>query len=203
MYEVDFKDGRTEKFETLSGQQLYGAIFKDRSLAECDFSCSRLREANFVSANIEGANFSNCYLTGADFTRAVGPEATFSNCRASFVNFDDSHLKRADFSQSRLCYASFGDADLSDVDLTGSVITNITKGNRQEIKVIDWDMWTLVYCPTIQQLAIGCQQHSVADWYHFSDQTIVDLAGSNAIEKWHHYKPILQSLGVFDSVLVS
>ena len=64
-------------------------------------------------------------------------------------------------------------------------------GNAQEIKSMQVDTWMVVW--TADQMAIGCQQHPIGDWWDFSDAQIAEM-DTLALEWWRKWKPILQQI---------
>jgi hypothetical protein len=110
------------------------------------------------------------YLTDADLTGA--------------------DLRRADLRDADLTGADLRGADLTDADLTGAVLWD-TIGNGREIKTIQTDNWTVVYTADVMQ--IGCQRHTIKDWFRFSDADIGKM-DSKALEWWGRWKPRLTDI---------
>ena len=76
-------------------------------------------------------------------------------------------------------------ANLSEANLSG------TTGNMREIKSLHADIWAVAW--TTEVLQIGCQQHSITDWWGFSDSEISAM-DTRALDWWKRWKPILQQL---------
>ncbi|MNR52428.1 hypothetical protein D3C85_1722750 [compost metagenome] len=64
-------------------------------------------------------------------------------------------------------------------------------GNFAEIKAIQCDLWTVTYTATHMQ--IGCQLHTLAEWWAFSDEEISRM-DSRALDWWRIWKQILQKI---------
>jgi hypothetical protein len=62
----------------------------------------------------------------------------------------------------------------------------------QEIKSMALDRYQVVYTATT--LSIGCQQHSIEDWWEFSDHKIRAMDRMRALNWWRKWKPILQQI---------
>lgn len=63
-------------------------------------------------------------------------------------------------------------------------------GNGREIKSLQCDTYLIAYTQEI--MAIGCQQHSIVEWWGFSDAEIRTMDGLRALEWWRKWKPILE-----------
>ena len=53
---------------------------------------------------------------------------------------------------------------------------------------------------TDKHIKIGCQQHLKNEWKAFEDREIIKMDGKKALEFWRMFKPVLQSLGLFEEV---
>lgn len=53
---------------------------------------------------------------------------------------------------------------------------------------------------TDNHIKIGCQQHLKNEWKAFEDREIIKMDGKKALEFWRMFKPVLQSLGLFEEV---
>ena len=61
----------------------------------------------------------------------------------------------------------------------------------REIKSIQCEKWPVTYTATHMQ--IGCQLHTLAEWWVFTDAQIVAMSPS-ALRFWCKWKPILQAI---------
>lgn len=53
---------------------------------------------------------------------------------------------------------------------------------------------------TDKHIKIGCQQHLKSEWKDFEDRKIIEMDGKKALEFWRMFKPVLESLGLFEEV---
>ena len=53
---------------------------------------------------------------------------------------------------------------------------------------------------TDKHIKIGCQQHLKNEWKAFEDREIIKIDGKKALEFWRMFKPVLESLGLFEEV---
>lgn len=53
---------------------------------------------------------------------------------------------------------------------------------------------------TDKHIKIGCQQHLKNEWKDFEDREIIKMNGKKALEFWRMFKPVLESLGLFEEV---
>ena len=81
-------------------------------------------------------------------------------------------------------------ADLSRADLSGAYLSGAS-GNMAEIKSVQADIWPVTYTAEVMQ--IGCQRHSIAEWWAFNDIEIGAM-DSDALTWWGVWKPILQTI---------
>ena len=98
-----------------------------------------------------------------------------SDWRLSDWRLTDANLTRADLT----------DANLTDANLRYAI------GNGRQIKTLQTEPWIIVYTDTM--MAIGCQQHSIEDWFNFDNDTI-DRMDSHALTWWKKWKPILATI---------
>jgi hypothetical protein len=60
-----------------------------------------------------------------------------------------------------------------------------------EVKTLCIDTWMVTY--TKDRLQIGCENHSIEQWYQFNDKTIASM-GSEALHWWRKWKDIIKSI---------
>ena len=153
----------------LSGADLRGANLSGANLSGAYLSGADLRGANLSGANLSGANLSGAYLSGADLRHA--------------------NLSEADLSGADLRYADLSGADLSGADLSGANLSGayLRGANLSEagLSVLFTDRWAVYVQPT--HIRIGCQYHTAAQWFAFSDTEIVGMA-TDALEWWIKWK---------------
>lgn len=82
----------------------------------------------------------------------------------------------------------FGDAEVYE---NAKVTTTVnTFGNAFIYKITVTD----------KHIKIGCQQHLKNEWKDFEDREIIKMNGKKALEFWRMFKPVLESLGLFEEV---
>ena len=168
----------------LSGANLSGA----------DLSGADLRYANLSYADLSGASLSYADLSGADLRYA---NLSYADLR--YANLSYANLSGANLSGANLRYANLSGADLSGANLSGANLSGanlryanlLCIGNMRHIKTIKADRWDVGY--THDTMQIGCQRHTIAEWFEFSDEEIAPM-DDGAIDWWRAWKPILQSI---------
>jgi hypothetical protein len=126
--------------------------------------------ANLSDANLSHANLSRANLSHANLSRA--------------------DLSRADLSDADLRGADLRGADLRGADLRGADLRNCI-GNMKQIKSLQCDTWLISYTST--HLNIGCQTHTIEDWFDFSNDEISSM-DNEALVWWKVWKPILKNI---------
>ncbi|MBJ2182204.1 pentapeptide repeat-containing protein, partial [Pseudomonas veronii] len=97
-----------------------------------------------------------------------------------------AYLRGANLRGANLRGANLSGAYLSDVsDICGA------SGNCHEVKAIQCDLWPVTY--TAERMQIGCQFHTLAEWWAFTDDEISCMDGK-ALDWWQVWKPILQNI---------
>lgn len=95
-----------------------------------------------------------------------------------------------DLSGSDLSGSNLRGSDLSCSDLSCSELSYAI-GNMREIKSMQLDKWMITYTQT--DMAIGCQQHPIKDWFAFDDEKIASM-DSGALDWWRKWKPVIQQI---------
>lgn len=144
-------------------------------LSGMDLSGLDLRGANLSWANLFGSNLSNANLRWANLR---------------WANLHRANLHRADLREADLYRADLRKADLRWADLRETNLRE-TVGNMEEIKSLQLDLYGITY--TNEVMAIGCQQHSIADWWEFTDDEIASM-DEGALHWWRNWKPFLQQI---------
>jgi uncharacterized protein YjbI with pentapeptide repeats len=114
-----------------------------------------------------------------------------SICNLLFSNLSNACLDNASLHTANLYETTLNETSFVNSNLRWAI------GNGEELKSMQWEEYCVVYCPSTNVMAIGCQQHSVEDWYNFTDIEIEDME-TGAIYWWRKYKPILTTLGIFN-----
>jgi uncharacterized protein YjbI with pentapeptide repeats len=121
-------------------------------------------KANLRDADLRGADLSEADLSGADLREA--------------------NLYGADLSGANLHEADLRGTNLRGTNLRGANLRS-TIGNMKEIKTLIFDNWVVNYTDTIMQ--IGCERHTIDEWFSFSDERI-DSMNENALTWWKKYR---------------
>ena len=103
----------------------------------------------------------------------------------------DADLIGADLRGANLRDASLRGADLSGSNLIGADLRRMASGNNREIRTMQTGEWIIVY--TDDMMAIGCQQHSLSEWWSFNDEQIAHM-DKGALDFWRKWRPILRQI---------
>ena len=122
-------------------------------------------------ADLRGADLSGTDLSGTDLSGA---------------DLRGADLSRADLYRADLRLAYLRGADLRGANLSWAI------GNNLEIRTIQTGFYVVVMTADI--MAIGCEQHLIADWMSFDDARILQMDGKKAFAFWRKWKPILQAI---------
>jgi hypothetical protein len=97
------------------------------------------------------------------------------------------HTKRFENgARANLRHADLWGANLEDANLRYIV----GQGSKQMV-CVQTPYWAVVMTP--DQMAIGCEQHAITDWWTFDEDRIGYMDGE-AIEFWRIWKPVLQQI---------
>ena len=123
---------------------------------------ANLHKADLRKADLRNVNLRKADLCGADLRNA---------------NLRWADLRNVDLRNAKLHGADLNEADLCNAIGDGRVIRTIQAGK---------------YCINISTdiMAIGCEQHSIKDWYSFNDDKI-DSMDVGALAWWKVWKPII------------
>ena len=132
---------------------------------------ANLRDANLMGANLMGAN-----LMGA--------------------NLRDANLMGANLIDANLMGANLMGANLRDANLMGANLIDANlmdcNGNLKHMKSVFCEQYPVTY--TVDVMQIGCQRHSIAEWWEFDDKRILEMDGKTALKWWRIWKPILKQV---------
>jgi hypothetical protein len=98
-------------------------------------------------------------------------------------------LSGADLSGADLSGANLSRADLSRADLSGADLRAL--GDMTYIKSLQIAVWPIGY--THDTMQIGCQRHTLAAWWAFTDEQISSM-DSQALAWWQVWEPTLQGI---------
>ena len=100
------------------------------------------------------------------------------------------NLRWADLSGANLRWANLRWANLRWANLRGANLSNAI-GNMRELKSMQLEGFAVCYSKT--DLAIGCQQHPIEDWWSFTDEQIEEMQ-TDISYLWHKWKPLLKQI---------
>jgi hypothetical protein len=155
------------------------------NLCDANLRGADLRGANLCGANLCGANLCDADLRGANLCGANLCGANLCGANLCGANLCDANLRGANLRGANLCGANLCGANLCDAYLCGA------GGNMQQIKSVQCDRWRVAYTHT--HMAIGCQQHTLSEWWGFTDEKIASM-DSEALTWWRVWKPILSQI---------
>ena len=116
-------------------------------------------------ADLRGADLSYADLRGADL---------------SYAYLRDANLRDTDLSYTNLSCA----------DLRGAQLWNCA-GNRREIKsIFVYKSYPISYTAT--NLQIGCENHTISEWWDFDHKRILAMDGDKALEFWRENKDFIK-----------
>lgn len=164
-------DGRKGSRANLEGANLEGVNLRG----------ANLDSATLAWSNLSGANLSWANLTGADLTGAHLSRANLVKANLSRANLNLAVLSRADLMWS----------NLHEANLEGAILRGTT-GNMEHVKSVFCDTYLVTYTSEVMQ--IGCKNHSLEDWWNFSDVQILKMDGKEALRWWRKWKPLLQQI---------
>ena len=157
------------------GDEMSGA-----SLRLADLSGASLSGADLSGANLSGANLRGANLIGADLRLADLSGADLSGADLSVANLRGANLIGADLRLADLRWANLSGANLRDTNTILIVESDATS---------NYDIFM-----TPSHVKIGCQWHTINDWFDFDDKTILKMDGKKAKKFWDLWKPILMHL---------
>ena len=148
----------------------HGLWLNDQGGERADLSGSDLRGSNLRGSNLRGSNLHDSDL--------------------SYSDLRGSDLRGSDLIGSDLRGSNLRDSNLIGSNLRGINLWNAI-GNNRHIKTIQAGKYIVTY--TSENMSIGCESHSIKDWWKFDDDTI-DAMDTGALEWWKVWKPILKKI---------
>jgi len=151
------------------------ANLSNTDLRDVDLSNADLRRADLRGADLRDADLSNADLRRADL----------SNADLSNADLRSSDLRGADLRCANLRSAALSRADLRGADLRWVNLRNAGFFGIQT------DVWVVHIHTNI--IRIGCQMHSHAEWWAFTDEEISRMA-PEALTWWRKWKPVIKAI---------
>lgn len=93
------------------------------------------------------------------------------------ANMSGANMSGADMRLANMSYANMRGADMR-----GAV------GNMEEVKSMQLEKYMIVFTSDI--LCIGCQQHTIEEWFGFTDDYISQM-DIGALEWWNKWKDFI------------
>jgi hypothetical protein len=168
------------------GAYLGGADLRGANLRWADLRGTNLRWADLRGANIRGADLRGAYLGGANLRWADLGGADLSG-----ADLGGADLRGANLRGANLRGANLGGADLSGVNIRGAKIRN-----EIELQKIPIQIYTAEYNIMIldNHMQIGCEFHSLVDWWSFDDKRITVMGGKTALKWWRKWQVPLMAI---------
>ena len=127
----------------------------------------------------ERANLTGAYLVGVDFA-----DANLMRAYLADANLADANLAGVNLTEAYLAGANLAGAKLADADLTG------VAGNMRQIKSLFLEAYPVAY--TSEYLQIGCERHTIMEWWEFDDNRIEEMDGEKALIFWAKYRDFIR-----------
>ena len=161
------------------------AYLRDTYLRGAYLRGADLQDANLRGANLQGANLRDTYLRGADLQGA--------NLRDAYLQ--DTYLRGADLQGADLQGANLQGAYLQGAYLQGAYLRG-ANGEKITIEKVPIQILTDTYYIIIfdAHMKIGCEFHSIADWWAFDNERIAQMDGTRARRFWDIWKEPLQAV---------
>ena len=173
------------KLQCKSFQLCVEAAVKSR----VDLQGADLRDADLLGAYLRGADLQGANLRGADLRDADLRDANLRDADLLGAYLRDAYLQGAKLRGAYLRGAYLQGADLRDAYLQGA------DGEKTKVQYIPLQIlglrWDIIIFD--KDMRIGCEYHSIADWFLFNDDRISQM-DSHALIFWTTNKPILQAL---------
>jgi hypothetical protein len=145
--------------------------------------------ANLSGANLSGANLYGADLYGADLSGADLYGANLYGANLYGADLYGANLSGADLYGANLYGANLYGANLYGANLSGADLCAL--GDMTYIKSLQIAVWPIGY--THDTMQIGCQRHTLAAWWAFTDEQI-SVMDARALAWWQVWKPILQGI---------
>jgi len=126
-------------------------------------------------ANLSGANLSGADLSGANL----------SGANLSWADLSGANLSGADLSGANLSWANLSWANLSGANNEKITIKKIP------IQIATGEYHVIIFDA---HMKIGCEFHSLADWWNFDNERIAQMDGTRSRRFWDTWKALLMAV---------
>jgi len=154
-----------------------------------------LSGADLSRADLSGADLSRANLSGADLSRANLSRANLSRANLSRADLSWADLSRANLSRADLSRANLSRADLSWADLSRA---NLSRANDERIiiektpiQIATGEYHVIIFDA---HMKIGCEFHSLADWWNFDNERVAQMDGTRSRRFWDIWKAPLMAV---------
>ena len=169
----------------LSGANLSGADLSGANLTRANLSGANLSGANLTRADLSGANLSGANLTRANLSGADLSGANLSGANLSWADLSGANLSGADLSGANLSWANLSWANLSGANNEKITIKKIP------IQIATGEYHVIIFDA---HMKIGCEFHSLADWWNFDNERIAQMDGTRSRRFWDTWKALLMAV---------
>jgi len=191
------------EIKNVFGKVIYSS--ETTSLKEClenavkdsaDLYGANLSGADLYGADLSRANLSRANLFGADLYGSDLSRAFLSRANLSGSDLSGANLSRADLYGANLSGANLSRANLSRANLSGANLSRANLSRDVKIKQPPIQLDAIKYGIIIfdAHMKIGCEFHSIAEWYGFDDRRILEMDGKGALEWWKRWKDPLMAI---------
>jgi uncharacterized protein YjbI with pentapeptide repeats len=175
---------------------LRGANLGDANLGGAYLGGAYLGGAYLRGAYLGGANLGGAYLGGANLRGAYlrGAYLGGANLRGAYLG--GANLGGANLGGANLRGANLGDANLGGAYLRGANLGDANLWDKIKIKKHPIQIQTEVYDITIwdNHIQIGCEFHSIYDWFSYDTDRIFRMDEDRAVEWWKIWKKPLKQI---------
>ena len=195
------ENGANLRNADLEDANLWDVNLRNADLEDANLGGANLRDANLGGANLRDADLEDADLEDADLRNANLRDANLGGANLRDADLEDADLEDADLRYANLRDANLGGANLRDANLRGVDLRGVdlrgvdlwgVVGDKTYIKTLQLDTYSVSYTSEIMQ--IGCESHSIEDWWKFKDKEILAMDGKKALTWWKKWKPVLKQI---------
>jgi len=159
-------------YADMSGANMRDADMRDANMSYANMRGANMRDANMSYANMRGANMSGANMLGADM---------------SYANMSGANMSGANMLGADMIGADMRGANMRGADMRGANMSDAI-GNMIELKTLALEKYVVTFNDS--HMAIGCQQHTIEEWFGFTDDCISQM-DRGALEWWKKWKDFI------------
>ena len=167
------------------------ADLSDANLIDVYLRGASLSDANLSGASLSGASLSDANLIDVDLRRANLSDVDLSGANLIDVDLSGANLSGASLSGASLRGANLIDVDLRGANLRGASLSDEIKIEKQPIQVDAIKYYILIFD---NHMKIGCEFHSISEWFGFDDRKILEMDGKDGLNWWVRWKDSLMMI---------